>query len=122
MKHPTDAQIEAIARVVHDALSAWAVANGEPPYPAWDVAEDWMVNSTKEAVAFRIRHPHSRAGGQHRRWMAERKSQGWVYGAVKDPAAKTHPMLVPFSELPEYEKRKDALLHGVVDSLVKHMR
>jgi voltage-gated potassium channel Kch len=45
---------------------------------------------------------------EHDRWMAALRSDGWGYSlGPKDPAQKTHPLLVPWSELPEGEKEKD---------------
>ena len=31
---------------------------------------------------------------------------------MKDPAAKTHPCMVPYADLPESQRRKDALVSG----------
>jgi len=34
--------------------------------------------------------------------------EGWVYGPPpKDTDKRTHPLLIPYSELPEIEKEKD---------------
>ena len=33
----------------------------------------------------------------------------WQYGEVRDPEKETHPDIVPFSELPESERQKDAI-------------
>lgn len=38
---------------------------------------------------------------EHERWMDERLAVGWRVGPVKDEIEKTHPDLVPWSELPE---------------------
>ncbi len=44
---------------------------------------------------------------EHQRWSAEKLISGWTFGAIKDSAAKTHPDLVPWSELPDPEREKD---------------
>lgn len=44
---------------------------------------------------------------EHDRWMAQKISQGYQRGDIKDEEAKTHPCLVPYEELPENEKDKD---------------
>ncbi len=44
---------------------------------------------------------------EHKRWNAFMRSEGFVLGEKKDFVAKTHPMLVPYEELSEYEKDKD---------------
>ena len=49
--------------------------------------------------------------------MQEKINDGWVYGEVKDAEKKTHPCIVPFEELPEFQQKKDALFCAIVDSL-----
>lgn len=41
---------------------------------------------------------------EHERYLAERKSEGWKFGELKDDIKKTNPNLVPFSELREEVK------------------
>lgn len=43
----------------------------------------------------------------HEVWAQSRISQGWTYGEERNDAAKTHPCLVPYEELPEVEKAYD---------------
>lgn len=43
----------------------------------------------------------------HEVWAQGRIHEGWTYGAVRDDAAKRHPCLVPYDELPESEKAYD---------------
>ena len=45
---------------------------------------------------------------EHMSWNAYMRSEGYVYGAKRDSTAKVHPDLVPFDELDEKEKLKDA--------------
>ena len=47
------------------------------------------------------------ATNTHDVWAQGRIQQGWIYGPVRDDAAKTHPCLVPYDELPESEKEYD---------------
>ena len=44
---------------------------------------------------------------EHERWMAAKLGQSWRLGATKDSAAKTHPCLVSYDELPPAEREKD---------------
>jgi hypothetical protein len=53
----------------------------------------------------------------HESWRAERTRQGWVYGPVLDRAAKVHNNLVPYDQLPDAQRTKDALFKAVVDAL-----
>ena len=50
------------------------------------------------------------AEAEHNRWSAEKKLQGWTYGAIRDDAAKLHPCLVGYAALPEVEKEKDRVM------------
>lgn len=47
------------------------------------------------------------AANTHDLWAAQRIADGWTYGPKRDDAAKTHPDLVPYDELPEAEKDYD---------------
>ncbi len=38
---------------------------------------------------------------EHDRWEAERRADGWTYGATKDVDAKRSPYLIPWAELSE---------------------
>lgn len=107
----------AIARTVHEALRAWAAANGQPLMPAWAKAPRWMKESTLESVRFAHAHPDAPDSAQHEQWMAQKVREGWVHGERKDPDARTHPMLVPFEALPDMERRKDALVRAIVAAL-----
>jgi ryanodine receptor 2 len=47
------------------------------------------------------------AKNTHEVWAAGRIADGWTYGPVRDDAAKKHPCLIPYEELPEEEKAYD---------------
>ena len=47
------------------------------------------------------------AENAHDVWAAQRLAQGWTYGPRRDDAAKQHPDLVPYGDLPESEKEYD---------------
>ena len=109
--------LEPIAQVVHDAIRAWSAVHGQHAIPRWADAPDWMQASTLRSVAFVLDYPDASAGDQHRQWMAQRLEEGWVFGEVRDEDAKTHPMLVPFEDLPDFEIKKDLLVAAIVKAL-----
>lgn len=43
----------------------------------------------------------------HDMWAQGRINDGWQYGEKRDDAAKTHPCLVPYDQLPDSEKEYD---------------
>jgi hypothetical protein len=47
------------------------------------------------------------AKNAHEIWAQQRLAEGWTNGARRDDAAKKHPCLVPYEELPESEKEYD---------------
>ena len=108
---------ETIAEFVHETLSNWARLRGMPEYPSWADAEDWMRASTIESVEHVLSNPGAAPGAQHVQWMEQKVRDGYVWGEKKDTDAKTHPMLVPFSELPEDERAKDAIIIALVSAL-----
>jgi len=112
-----DARVLAMARVVHEAVRAWQAAHDQSPAPAWSKAPKWMRDSSVESVRFTLDNPDAPDSAQHDQWMAQKRAAGWVHGPKKDERKKTHPMLVPYDELPDLEKRKDALFRAVVEAL-----
>jgi serine phosphatase RsbU (regulator of sigma subunit) len=55
---------------------------------------------------------------EHIRWSWDKRLNGWIYSNVKDETNKTHPGLIPYSELPESEKEKDRELVRLIPSLL----
>jgi hypothetical protein len=53
------------------------------------------------------------AEAEHNGWMAQRAKNGWSWSKTRDDAAKRHPSMVPYAQLPEREKKKDrnTILH-----------
>ena len=47
------------------------------------------------------------ADNTHDVWAVQRISQGWTHGPARDDAAKKHPCLVQYADLPESEKEYD---------------
>ena len=43
----------------------------------------------------------------HEVWAENRISEGWSYGPERSDTLKQHPCLIPYDELPEYEKAYD---------------
>ena len=47
------------------------------------------------------------AANTHDIWATQRLAEGWSYGPTRDDAAKHHPDLVPYADLPEAEREYD---------------
>ena len=109
--------VTTIAIVCHEANRAWCKANDDDSQKPWDEAEEWQRQSAVKGVEYRLENPDAPASAQHDAWMADKVADGWVYGEVKDPEAKTHPCLVPYNQLPEQQRKKDHLFQAIVDAL-----
>ncbi len=112
-----DTKIEFIAKACHEANRVWCQANGDDTQKHWQDAEQWQRDSAILGVKFRTENPNAGHDAQHNAWMSDKVKDGWVYGEVKDAEAKTHPCIVPFDELPDFQRKKDALFCAIVDSL-----
>lgn len=108
---------EFIAKSCHEANRVWCQANGDDSQKHWQDAEQWQRDSAINGVDFRINNPDAGHDAQHNSWMKEKVDAGWVYGEIKDAEKKTHPCIVPFDELPEFQRKKDALFCAIVDAL-----
>lgn len=110
-------RIIGIAKVCHQANKAWCENSGDESQKDWAEAEQWQRDSAIMGVEFRLANPDAGEDTQHNAWMKDKIDAGWVYGEVKDADAKTHPCIVPFNELPEFQQKKDALFCAIVDAL-----
>lgn len=106
-----------IAKTCHEANKIWCEANEDSSQKHWGEAEQWQRDSAIKGVEFRIQNPNAGHDAQHNSWMKEKTDAGWVYGEVKDAEAKTHPCIVPFDQLPEFQRKKDSLFCAIVDAL-----
>ena len=57
------------------------------------------------------------AENAHDLWAAQRLADGWTHGPKRDDAAKKHPCLVPYKDLPPEQKIKDGLFLAIVGAL-----
>lgn len=117
MSTPSPETLDAIARTVHEALRAWAGAHGQHDIPAWDDAPDWMHASTRESIMHTFENGGADGRSQHEQWLQQKQRDGWRHGPVKDAAAKTHPLMIPYDDLPDWERRKDRLINAIAKAL-----
>lgn len=109
-------ELEEIARVCHEVNRAYCQSIGDDSQPIWDEAPGWLRDSLLLGVKLHTEGDHG-PEASHESWLNHKKAEGWVYGEVKDPAAKTHPCCVPFDELPTDQKSKDFIFRAVVHAL-----
>lgn len=107
--------VDAIARVCHEANRALQIINGDPVSVAWD---DLDVETRESAVDGVL---NALAGAtpeeSHANWSAFKRAHGWVYGPVKNDTTREHPCLVPYAQLPEEQRVKENLFLSIVAAL-----
>lgn len=108
--------VATIARCCHEANRAWCAAHGDLSQAPWDEAPDWQRESAAKGVEGAINGNGPEQS--HLSWLAEKEATGWVYGAVKDPDAKTHPCMVSYDQLPPMQRAKDAQFIAICRALI----
>ena len=106
-----------IAMVCHEANRAYCITEGDHSQPLWPEATDWQIHSAIDGVEHALKYPEAGPEDSHQNWWAVKIADGWKYGEVKDPVAKTHPCMVPYDQLPEFQRKKDALFLAIVRAL-----
>lgn len=111
-------KLEQIAQVAHEVNRAYCQSLGDDSQPAWEDAPSWQRDSALLGVELHANNPDAGPEASHESWMQQKEKDGWVFGLAKDPEAKTHPCMVPFSELPREQQAKDYIFRSVVHSLL----
>jgi hypothetical protein len=115
--HPDMIRIEQIARVCHQVNKAYCEAMGDYTQPNWEDAPDWQRRSAMVGVLLHTHAPDAGPEASHISWMNQKLEEGWSYGEVKDPEAKTHPCIVPFGQLPREQQAKDFIFRAIVHAV-----
>ena len=103
---------EDTARACHEANRlVQRLLGGEVVSPSWDDApEDQRVSSV---AGVETAWAGATSEELHDAWADGKRADGWVYGAVKDTEAKTHPCLVAYAALDEGQRLKDDVFNAV---------
>ena len=108
---------ESIAKVVHELNRAYCYMLGDESQVAWEDAPDWQKESTLQGVEHLLQNPDLSAEEMHENWMEVKEKDGWSYGVVKIPELKEHPCMLPYSELPIEQQRKDIFFSTIVKAM-----
>src|SRR5437764_1495937 len=91
--------IEQVAKVAHETNRAYCQSVGDNSQPVWDDAPEWQKRSAIKGAEFHLEQLSKgiepSPSASHDSWLAEKASDGWKYGPVKDPSKKEHPCFVP---------------------------
>lgn len=107
---------EQIARIAHAAIRELQQILGDKQIPPpWDhVSEHDREMSIASA---RIGRHGASPEVLHEQWATKKQAAGWTPGETKDAEAKTHPLLVPFDQLPPGDRAKDYLFAGICTAM-----
>jgi len=117
-EEPKKMTSEEIAQICHETNRVYCKMIGDNSQVAWDEAPQWQRFSAIVGVEFIINNEHAQASDSHESWFAQKKQDGWKYGAVKDAENKTHPCCVPYSKLPREQQIKDHLFLAIVKAII----
>ena len=100
------------AKFVYDSARLAAIAAGAPIIPElWDDREDEFRIQFEKVIERQCGDQRSGSPEElHGSWMQAYFSMGWVYGPERDRDRKVHPDLVPYADLGQLERDKDAVL------------
>jgi hypothetical protein len=96
---------------VYEAARMEAVLSGRRIIPEHWGARHWRFRARLVEVVDKqcFGDKFESAEAAHNSWWRMYESLGWVYGPERDPNKKTHPDMIPFSELPKDERDKDEI-------------
>jgi hypothetical protein len=99
------------SRFVYDGARLAAQAAGAPIVPVpWDEREQPFREQFRKVIERQCGEQRSRSPEElHGSWMQAYFGMGWVYGAEYSREKKTHPDLVPYADLGQLERDKDAV-------------
>ena len=99
------------AEFVYNGARIAAIASKAPIVPIWwNEREVAFRNQFLDVIERQCGEQRSRSPEElHGSWMQAYFAMGWVYGEVYDRENKVHPDLVPYADLGQLERDKDAV-------------
>ena len=99
------------AEFVYNAARLAAIASGAPIVPViWDEREQAFKDQFLNVIERQCGEQRSRSPEElHGSWMQAYFTMGWVYGEKYNRENKIHPDLVPYDQLGQLERDKDAV-------------
>lgn len=109
--------LERKAVFVYEGARLQAVAVDAPIIPeSWDQRDEAFRKQFLDIIERYCAAPMLPTPEEaHDSWWQSYEAMGWTYGELRDPAAKTHPDMVPFSDLEQREQDKDAVFLALVE-------
>jgi hypothetical protein len=112
-----DRAIERAAEAAHEVNRIYCRALGDLSHEHWEDTPSEIRDTVRAGVRVALQTISPQV--QHHRWREAKQAAGWTWGPRKDPEAKTHPNLVPWSQLPPWEQAKDTIFGVVVRAVLE---
>jgi len=107
------------ARAAHEAIRTLQIQNNEPNVASpWETVGQDIKDSCFIGIERIIKNPEITDEELHDSWINTKTDQGWKYGPTRSEEDKLHPCLVPYSELPPFQRLKDAMFRNVVRAVL----
>ena len=99
------------AEFVYNGARIAAIASEAPIVPVeWSEREEAFQLQFLDVIERQCGEQRSKSPEElHGSWMQAYYAMGWVYGEVYDRDNKIHPDLVPYADLGQLERDKDAV-------------
>ena len=99
------------AEFVYDSARLAAIAAEAPIIPVqWSEREEAFKLQFLKVIERQCGEQRSKSPEElHGSWMQSYFAMGWIYGEKYNRADKTHPDLVPYADLGQLERDKDAV-------------
>lgn len=99
------------AKFVYEGARIAAIAANAPIVPEpYDTREEVFRVQFEQVIARQMGPQRSAdAEALHEDWVRAYEKMGWVYGPARDTEKKTHPDMVPYNDLGQLERDKDAV-------------
>lgn len=110
-------KIALIATIAHGINLAYSASLGDHSHLPWEETPEELKKSIEYGVKLHLENPDTTPEQSHASWLAQKETDGWVYGEEKDLEKKTHPCILPYDQLPAEQKTKDYLFKAVVTLL-----
>lgn len=107
-----------LPKMCHEINRTICKVYGDDSQKSWEDAPEWQVKATYNLILeigqclINGKPPSSKE--THEKWVEDKLRDGWKYGIEKNADMKTHPLLVPFEELPFKERLKDTMIKMVI--------
>jgi len=114
----SDQAIERAAKAAHEIHTIYCAALGDHSHLPWEGTPTEIRDSVKAGVRAALEGLSPEV--LHQRWVDYKFAQGWTWGPRKSLEDKTHPNLVPWSQLPQWDQAKDVIFDAVVRGVFDH--